>query len=95
MTPAVTVTPAERLADTLHRLAYLIDRHSLPEPRELEIGTAGPGHIRLRLKDETGLRRWAASADADVVTSDHMTLACGVLGDMPLRMTCFRKALTG
>jgi hypothetical protein len=92
MTPAVTVTAAERLADTLHRLGYLIDRHHLPEPVETRIRQLS---VAVDLADLHDLKRWAEATDAAPVTYDaFLYVACTVLGDVPLRLTCFGEALT-
>jgi hypothetical protein len=96
MTPTDTVTAAERLAETLHRLAYLIDRHHLPEPVELRVWRLS---IAVDLVDLHDLNRWAEATDAAVTTvkepEEYLHVACTVLGDVPLRLTCFGKALTG
>jgi hypothetical protein len=96
MTPTVTVTAAERLAETLHRLGYLIDRHSLPEPEDTHIRRLS---VTIELGDLNKLKRWAEATDA--VATKHsqysggwMHVACTVLGDVPLRMTAFGEALT-
>jgi hypothetical protein len=103
---ADTVTAAERLAETLHRLGYLIDRHSLPAPKESRVRTAQLDRpfavvgivADVRLKNLHDLNRWAAVTDAAVTTvkepEDYLHLACTVLGDVPLRLTCFGEALT-
>jgi hypothetical protein len=92
----VAVTAAESLADTLHRLGYLIDRHHLPPYDELR-------HRRLAigvdLADLHDLNRWAEATDAVVsdvstVARSDLYVACTVIGDVPLRLTCFGKALT-
>jgi hypothetical protein len=95
MSPAVTVTPAERLAETLHRLGYLIDRHHLPDPEETRIRGLT---IDIRLADLHDLNRWADATDARVLpTQDDgrwLHVACTLLGDVPLCMTCCGEALT-
>jgi uncharacterized protein HemY len=95
MTPAVTVTAAERLAETLHRLAYLIDRHHLPEPEETQIRRLSIG---VELGDLHKLKRWAEATDATVTKTPAygkwLHVACTLLGDVPLRLTCFGEALT-
>jgi hypothetical protein len=101
MTSTDTVTAAERLAETLHRLGYLIDRHSLPEPIELRVRRLA---FAVDLADLRDLNRWAEATDAAVdprggfATDDGdgrwLHVACTVLGDVPLRLTCFGEALT-
>jgi hypothetical protein len=95
MTPAVTVTPAERLAETLHRLGYLIDRHHLPAPEEMRVRTTtAPGGVRadVRVADLHELNKWATVSHATITqvpkSYDGLHVACTVLGDVPLRMTC-------
>jgi hypothetical protein len=93
---AVTVTAAERLAETLHRLGYLIDRHHLPEPVELRVRRLS---VAVDLADLHDLNRWAEATDAAVsdvstVSRSDLYVACTVLGDVPLRLTCFGEALT-
>jgi hypothetical protein len=101
MTPAVAVTDAERVADTCHRLGYLIDRHSLPAPTELRVRAFGGGPPRADagLRNLHDLNLWAEATDAAVVKTPHdhgkwLHVACSVLGDVPLRLTAFGKALT-
>jgi hypothetical protein len=95
MTPTDTVTAAERLAETLHRLGYLIDRHHLPAPVEMRVRRLSVG---LDLADLHDLKRWAEAADAEVTKTraygEWRHMACGVIGDVPLRLSCFGKALT-
>jgi hypothetical protein len=96
MTATDTVTAAERLADTLHRLGYLIDRHHLPEPVELRVRRLS---IAVDLGDLHDLKRWAEATDAAVsggayAAHSGLHVACSVLGDVPLRLTCFGEALT-
>jgi ABC-type hemin transport system ATPase subunit len=98
MTDAVTA--AERLAETLHRLGYLIDRHSLPAPQETRLRTVhrlGDGLVDLLLANLHDLNLWAEATDATVTKPQGrvwMHVACSVLGDVPLRMTAFGEALT-
>jgi hypothetical protein len=92
MTDAVTA--AERLAETLHRLGYLIDRHSLPAPVEVRVRRLS---IAVDLTDLHDLKRWADATNAERITDAYdglLHVACTVLGDVPLRMVAFGKALT-
>jgi hypothetical protein len=95
VTSTVTVTAAERLAETLHRLGYLIDRHSLPAPVEVRLRRLSVG---VDLADLHDLNRWAEAADAEVTKTraygEWRHMACGVIGNRTLRLSCFGKALT-
>jgi hypothetical protein len=92
MTAADTVTAAERVADTCHRLGYLIDRHHLPEPVELRVRRLS---VAVDLADLHDLKRWAEATDATVTGDAYLHVACTVLGDVPVRMACFGKGLGG
>jgi hypothetical protein len=109
MTTSPVVTTGEQLAETLHRLGYLIDRHSLPAPRDTRLRPVPdfhasvrvePAEVRadMRLKNLHDLHLWAEATDAELAKVPHedawLHVACTVLGDMPLRMTAFGKALT-
>jgi hypothetical protein len=90
------VTTGEQLAETLHRLGYLIDRHHLNAPEETRIRRMFIGVHLANLHD---LKRWAEATDAATTDDGWMDgkwhyLACSVLGDVPLQMTAFGKALT-
>jgi hypothetical protein len=95
MTPTVTVTAAERLADTLHRLGYLIDRHHLIDPEETQIRRLS---VVIELRNLHDLNHWAEATNAVVTKIPEynrwLHVACGVLGDVPVRLTCFGEALT-
>jgi hypothetical protein len=95
VTSTAVVTPAERVADTCHRLGYLIDRHHLPEPIEVRVRRLSIAVDLMGLHD---LNRWADATDAAVTTvkepEDYLRVACTVLGDVPLRLTCMGEALT-
>jgi hypothetical protein len=98
MTTSPVVTTGEQVAETLHRLGYLIGQHDLPAPTELEIRTYAGVKVDVMLRGCPKLQRWADATDAAVTTSPHYDghqhVACTVLGDVPLRMTAFGKALT-
>jgi hypothetical protein len=89
------VTTGEQVAETLHRLGYLIGQHDLPAPEEVQVRKLS---ARVELENLHDLNRWAEAADAAVTNSPHgsawLHVACTVLGDVPLRMTAFGKALT-
>jgi hypothetical protein len=95
VTSTVTVTAAERLAETLHRLGYLIDRHHLPDPEDTHIRRRS---VAIELGDLHKLKRWAEATDAEVTRTraygEWRHMACGVIGDTTLRLSCFGKALT-
>jgi hypothetical protein len=102
------MTTGERVGDACMWVSTLIARYHLPAPQELRIRTAPdlfaewskPGEVvaEIRLKDEAKLRRWAEATNAEVTASPHydgyLHVACTVLGDVPLRLTAFGKALT-
>jgi hypothetical protein len=92
MTPADALTAAERLAETLHRLGYLIDRHHLPEPVELRVRRLS---VAVDLAGLHDLNRWAEATDAAAIDGKWTHEAYTVLGDVPLQLTCFGKALDG
>jgi hypothetical protein len=98
MTTSPVVTAGEQVAETLHRLGYLIGEHHLLAPDELEIRTYAGVKVDVMPSSVDDLRRWADVTDAQVTTSPHydgyLHVACTVLGDVPLRMTAFGKALT-
>ncbi|MDP9224129.1 MAG: hypothetical protein M3P18_09790 [Actinomycetota bacterium] len=91
MTTTPTQTAAERVEVTLHRLGYLIGRHHLPEPVELQVRALS---VRVDCKNLHDLKRWAQATDATMTDSGLQLVACTLLGDVPLRMTCFGEALT-
>jgi hypothetical protein len=91
MTSPVAVTAAERLAETLHRLGYLIDRYHLPDPEDTHIRRLS---VTIELGDLHELNRWAKATHAAVTDVGWQYVACSVLGDVPLRMTAFGEALT-
>jgi hypothetical protein len=91
VTPTVTVTAAERLAETLHRLGYLIDRHSLPDAVEVRVRRRS---IAVDLADLHDLKRWAEATDAAVIDGKWSHEAYTVIGDIPLQLSCYGKALT-
>jgi hypothetical protein len=86
MTPTDTVTAAERLADTLHRLGYLIDRHSLPAPVEVRVRQLS---VAVDLADLHDLNRWAEATDAVVTYGSWHHVACTVFGDVPMRLSAY------
>jgi hypothetical protein len=101
------VTTGEQVAETLHRLGYLIGQHDLPAPRETRVRPVTEWrrgqrltvvHADVRLADLHELSRWAELTHAAITQvpkrSDGLHVACTVLGDVPLRMTAFGKALT-
>jgi hypothetical protein len=87
------VTTGEQVAETLHRLGYLIGEHDLPAPTELRVRRL---YIHVDLRDFHDLNRWAEATDAEVTDpgSGWLHVACTVLGDVPLKMTAFGEALT-
>jgi hypothetical protein len=92
MTPTDTVTAAERLAETLHRLGYLIDRHSLPAPRMSQMtSSSGEVHVLLALKNMADMRRWSDAATAAVVGryDGDLYVAMTMLGEARLRLTAY------
>jgi hypothetical protein len=96
MTTSPVVTTGEQVAETLHRLGYLIDRHSLPAPVEVRVRRLSIG---VELGDLHDLRRWAETTDAMVTDDGWLAgkwhyIACSVFGDVPVRLTCYGKALT-
>jgi hypothetical protein len=93
MTTSPVVTTGEQVAETLHRLGYLIDQHHLPAPAELRVRRLS---IAVDLHDFHDLNRWAEATDAEVTDpgSGWLHVACTVLGDVPLRMTAFGEGLT-
>jgi hypothetical protein len=93
MTPTDTVTAAERLAETLHRLGYLIGEHHLPAPTEVRVQRLS---IAVDLTDLHDLKRWAEATDATATDGGWMDggrhyVACTVLGDVPLRLAFERR----
>jgi hypothetical protein len=87
------VTTGEQVAETLHRLGYLIDRHSLPEPVEVRVQRLS---IAVDLTDLHDLKRWAEATDATATDGGWMDggrhyVACTVLGDVPLRLAFGRR----
>jgi hypothetical protein len=92
VTTTPTTTAAERVAETLHRLAYLIDRHHLPEPVEVRVRRLS---VAVDLADLHDLNRWAEATDAVVTGHEWLEVACTALGDVPLRLTAFREGLGG
>jgi hypothetical protein len=92
------VTTGEQVAETLHRLGYLIGEHDLPAPAEMHIRTYAGVQADVALGVLPKLERWAEAADAEVTEDHHgggwLHVACTVLGDVPLRMTAFGEALT-
>jgi hypothetical protein len=92
MTTSPVVTTGEQVAETLHRLGYLIGQHDLPAPEETRIRQLG---VAIELGDLHKLKRWADATNAAVTTNIHyaelLHEACTVLGDVPLRMTAFGK----
>jgi hypothetical protein len=96
MTTSPVVTTGEQVAETLHRLGYLIGQHHLPAPTELRVRRLSIG---VELADLHDLNRWADVTDATVaggrwLDDEWHYVACTVIGDVPLRMTAFGKALT-
>jgi hypothetical protein len=96
MTTSPVVTTGEQVAETLHRLGYLIGEHHLPAPTEVRVQRLS---IAVDLTDLHDLKRWAEATDATATDGGWMDggrhyVACTVLGDVPLQMTCFGKALT-
>jgi hypothetical protein len=89
------VTTGEQVAETLHRLGYLIDRHSLPAPVEVRVRQLS---VAVDLADLHDLNLWAEASDAVVTKHSQydgwLLTAHTVLGDVPLRMTAFGEALT-
>jgi hypothetical protein len=85
------VTTGEQVAETLHRLGYLIGEHDLPAPAELEIRTYAGVKVDVKPGDMRRLRRWANVTEAEVTTYPQydgwLYVACTVLGDVPVRMT--------
>jgi hypothetical protein len=98
MTASPVVTTGEQVAETLHRLGYLIDQHDLPAPKVTEIRTYAGVKVDLMFHSLGKFQRWVDVIDTAVQTSSHpdgyQHVACTVLGDVPLRMTAFGKALT-
>jgi hypothetical protein len=91
MTTSPVVTTGEQVAETLHRLGYLIGEHDLPAPTELRVRRL---YIHVDLHGPHDLNRWAEVTDATVTGDAYIHVACTVLGDVPLRMTAFGEALT-
>jgi hypothetical protein len=92
------VTTGEQVAETLHRLGYLIGQHHLPAPDELNIRMYAGVQVDVLLRGMDKLRRWSEVTDAAVTSTPahdgYQYLACTVIGDRPLRLTAFGKALT-
>ncbi len=98
MTTAPVVTTAERLVTFAHEFGYLVERHDLPAPKDTRVRTYDDVQADVALANLHDLNLWAAATDA-VITSaaiyhGHHYGACTVLGDVPLRLTCFGEALT-
>jgi hypothetical protein len=90
------VTTGEQVAETLHRLGYLIGEHHLDAPDELEIRTYAGVKVDVMPGGLDKLQRWAEATDATVTDDEWANdgwhyVACTVLGDVPLRMTAFGK----
>jgi hypothetical protein len=99
VTPTEVMTAGEKVATACHDLWLLMDTHSLPAPAELYVRFWGAVRINGRLGDLHDLKRWAEATDAAVagdgwVDGKWQYVACTVLGDVPLRLTCFGEALT-
>jgi hypothetical protein len=102
MTTSPVVTTGEQVAETLHRLGYLIGQHDLPAPKVTEIRTYAGVKVDLMFHSLGKFQRWVdvidTVIDTAVTTSSHpdgyQHVACTVLGDVPLRMTAWGKALT-
>jgi hypothetical protein len=94
------VTTGEQVAETLHRLGYLIGQHDLPAYREMRMRAlprVGSIVIDVHFADLHDLNRWAETVGAAVALDPlerWMYVACSVLGDVPVTMTCFGEALS-
>jgi hypothetical protein len=92
MTTSPVVTTGEQVAETLHRLGYLIDQHDLPAPRMTQMtSSSGEVHVLLALKNMAAMRRWSDAADAAVVGryDGDLYVAVTMLGEARLRLTAY------
>jgi hypothetical protein len=86
MTTSPVVTTGEQVAETLHRLGYLIGQHDLPAPVEMRVRALS---ISVDLTDLHDLDRWAEATDAVVTYGSWHHVACTVFGDVPMRLSAY------